>query len=176
VPLVFLGGIHGAGKGVLGAHLVSECGGVHLSAGDVIREERAVQAQSKRVEDVKGNQELLIAGLEARAIPGQSMVLDGHFAVLGASGEPHRIPLDVFRRLDPIGAIFLRIDPCQSRTRLMERDGQAPTAVELNRLQTVAQDYAVEVVEDLGVPLLILPWSLPALASAFLRQLVSGVS
>lgn len=175
MTLVFLGGIHGAGKGVLGTHLATACGGMHFSAGEVISEERANHTREKRVGDIQGNQELLISGLETRLASDRVIILDGHFAVLDGAGAPRQVPLDTFQQLQPIGAIFLRIDPAESRKRLLARDRKAPTVGELDRLQTMAQAQALNVVGQLGIPLLVLSDALPELASAYVGQLISEV-
>ena len=170
MPLAFIGGVHGAGKGVLAAGLSRKLDMVHWSAGGLIQQHRGSVESGKEVEDVKGNQDALLSALEARSFRHVTVLLDGHFAVLGPSGEPEPLPLAVFRGIEPLGLILLAADPEETHSRLLHRDGRAPAVAQLAALQEAEIENGCAVAKELGTPLLLLGSPRVDLAAAFLTH------
>lgn len=170
MPLAFLGGVHGAGKGVLARELAGELNVTHWSAGRLIQEYRDSKDSGKEVDDVDGNQDILLAALEAKHFRNIALLLDGHFAVLGRSGIPEPLPISVFRALKPLGLLLLTVDPAETHSRLLRRDGRAPSLRQLAALQEAEIEAGCAAARALGIPLLLLDSPRLDLASAFLTR------
>lgn len=121
MKLVFIGGIHGAGKGKLGSQLADRLDAIHHSAGELIAEHRSSRHIDKLVTDIDGNQEDLLKAIEALNLGSHTVFLDGHFAVLDKKGRPSRISETIFESLAPRAIIWLGVDPVVARKRLLAR-------------------------------------------------------
>lgn len=150
--LAFVGGIHGAGKTFLSQAISKVLGAPHLSAGTLIARARATST-AKRVEDVQANQDTLIKGLEATPIEGPLLVLDGHFSLLGPTGEVQAVPLQTFGALAP-GILLVAVAPPEViAERLLRRDNVEWSLATLRDFQEHEVAAAADVSRCLGVPL-----------------------
>ena len=62
--IIFIGGIHGVGKGTLCERIESELGIVHLSASEVLKwKDFNVDSSDKRVADIDATQDRLLKNL-----------------------------------------------------------------------------------------------------------------
>src|ERR1700723_873908 len=108
-PVLFVGGVHGAGKTTICRQIALAIPAAHVTAGGLIREMGSAAAANptdKVVSDVDANQELLLQGLERyRArIGADPIVLDGHFTLLGPDETLTEIPVIVFQKIAPRAA------------------------------------------------------------------------
>jgi adenylate kinase len=83
MSVIFLAGVHGVGKGFLGTPVASALGISHLTASQLIREEKgqATWGHDKKTSDLDDNQLALIRAVAQRRLTHPSILLDGHFGV-----------------------------------------------------------------------------------------------
>jgi adenylate kinase len=153
--IVFVGGIHGVGKGrlcrVLGEHL----GWAHLSAGKLIAAaENEPERLDKRVADAVSNQERLLRVLSATMSPGIRYLLDGHFCLLTPNLSFTPTPFHVFERISPEAILLLKEKPAVIAQRLQIRDGRSHPDDFLRAFQAEEISLATMTAERLNVPFL----------------------
>lgn len=157
--IVFVGGVHGVGKTTACETAASRSGLEHYSAGDLIRTERGVAAQSnaKAVADVEANQ-----GLLGRAVSRlmqdrpRRIVLDGHFALQNTAGAIEVVPTAVFRSLGIDKVVCFRDEPGAIGARLEMRDGDSDVLTDIAALQDAGLAHAAAVTAELGIDLVVL--------------------
>lgn len=165
-PLIFVGGIHGAGKTTLSRHLAAMLVAEHVTASALIRAAASATdvvtagAGRKAVPDVDANQERLLRGLRAHRtqgtlVPGPSrgMLLDGHFCLLDLAGRVTEIPPAVFEAIDPVAVLLVAASPGMVVRRLSERDGGAPPLEMIVAFAALECAHATAICARLGIPL-----------------------
>jgi adenylate kinase len=159
--IVFIGGIHGAGKTTLSRLLAGLLSASHVTAGGLIRETASaahtvtVGASDKEVPDVDANQALLLRGLDlyrARIGVG-SILLDGHFSLLDPSGAVVGIPMAVYEAIAPVAVLLVEADPQTVHDRLMRRDGAAAPLETVSVLASRERECAEAVCAALRIPM-----------------------
>jgi adenylate kinase len=160
--ILFVGGVHGAGKSTISALLAQRLPAFHVTAGQLIRETAradyfvTIAPGSKTVANVEANQQLLLRGLEfykTRIGPG-IILLDGHFSLLSADGDVSMIPVSVFRAIAPIGVLLVETESVEIHRRLLNRDAdQVPSLAVLALLANRERVQAQAVSTDLGIPM-----------------------
>ena len=153
VNVFFVGGIHGSGKSTLGRQLVGPLRADHVIASDLIEYTPDSHDPTKKsVANVVDNQVSLLREFSLREQVRPNVVLDGHFCVLENAGHIVRIPLNVFREIDPIAMVLVEAEPTDVQARLRQRE----SAYDLNlikRLMFEEHSHAESVSRELGVPL-----------------------
>ena len=109
MSVIFLAGVHGVGKGFLGAPVASSMGIAHLTASQLIREEKgqATWGLDKKTSDLDDNQLALIRAVSQRRLTHPSILLDGHFVLRDAQGVLTPLATSVFKELHLTGVILL---------------------------------------------------------------------
>jgi adenylate kinase len=164
-PVVFVGGIHGAGKSTISRDLSSRLSAAHTTASALIRSSAAeghavtVSDRDKGVPDVDANQALLLRGLRtyrSRLVRSdQPLVLDGHFCLLGATNAAADVPVEIFAAIAPVALVLVGVDPKIAVERLTARDGSAPSLATMAGLAERERRHAETVADWLAVPLLL---------------------
>lgn len=152
--VVFVAGVHGVGKSSMCDAYVRKFGFTHKSASQLIREAKAeaIAKNSKAVNDIAGNQQLLIQAVTQIRESGENLLLDGHFAILDVDHRPTPLPTNVFSDLT-IDSIIAVYDESHSiASRLACRDNQPMSQTEIDLLQTLELDRAKQVSEELNLP------------------------
>lgn len=160
--LVFVGGIHGAGKSSICRALAALLPASHVTAGGLIRENAGdasvtVGAGNKAVPNVDANQALLLRGLalyRAR-VDDRLILVDGHFSLLDANGEVVAIPLAVYQSLAPVAVLLVEADDEIVRKRRVERDGDAPALETISLLSARERENADTTSRALGIRVII---------------------
>jgi len=132
--VIFVAGVHGAGKTTFSRKLSEALGFQNFSAGNLIRAQRKQEeAADKRVKDVDTNQDELAKALANLDLRAPYIVLDGHFCVLDTVGGICAIPLatDIGLKLKLV--VILTDSPEQIRDQLLSRDGRAQSCEEIRR-------------------------------------------
>lgn len=186
-PIVFVGGVHGAGKTSLSALLARLLSASHATAGTLIRQAKVdgegapANGLRKEVANVDRNQALLLDGLEhyRQTVIGP-ILLDGHFALLTPDGAVVDVPLAVFEAIAPAAVLLVEADEAVVHQRLLNRDGAAPAISTLSLLGQRERTRATAVSARLGIPICSARGDAdPALeadqAALRLAQLLSGV-
>jgi len=158
MSVIFLTGVHGVGKGYLGAPVAKSLGMDHFTASQLIREEkgRATWGADKRVAEVDDNQAALIRAVHHHRELGHDILLDGHFVLRGMSGELVRLERDVFANLQLSGVILLTEDAQIIAGRLVDRDGIAITPESISDHAAEVYAHVNDVCSKLNVPLVVL--------------------
>ena len=156
--LVFVGGVHGAGKSSICRALAALLPASHVTAGGLIRENASnatvtVGSGNKAVPNVDANQLLLLRGLELHRarLDDKPILLDGHFSLLDANGGVVAIPLAVYESLAPVAVVLVEADDETVRKRRVERDGEAPLLETISLLSARERESADTVCEALGI-------------------------
>lgn len=152
--VVFVAGVHGVGKTTMCQRIPDAKDIVHKSASELIREARAaaVAGSGKAVKDIAGNQRLLVDAVQKMRASGKTLLLDGHFALLDAHGQPQPLSPEVFANLEVSAVIAIHGSASDIAKRLAQRDGAALSRKEVNALQTLELAQAEGVCRDLCIP------------------------
>lgn len=154
--VIFVGGVHGVGKTTLCRSIPSSMEVIHKSASQLIREskESAIARNTKAVADIPGNQELLIYAVRRISQSGQTLLLDGHFALLNSTGKVQPLPTEVFAELGIDGIVLVHDKPSNIVAKLRQRDGgEGLGRDEITSLQATETSRAGSVADELGLPL-----------------------
>lgn len=155
MALIFVGGIHGVGKGVFCRALAPLLGASTLSAGEVLKS-AGLQPSGKPVDDVDGNQAFLIGEVKKALLVTPRLLLDGHFALLRPDGRMSTIPVAVFAALGPERLVVLTAPIEEIQERIQRRDGTRLPLQILEGFQALEQSHARVVAEFLDLPLITL--------------------
>jgi adenylate kinase len=154
LSVIFIGGIHGVGKGYMAAKLSEDLGVPAYSASELIKNEKNAPVDiSKVVLDASDNQDHLVLAVNKLEEKHDVVILDGHFVLLGDDGF-FDIPQSTFEGLS-ISAIVLMVDNVNIiRERLLLRDKDAPSLVLLEKMQRREKLQAEKSALNLGVNIL----------------------
>ena len=158
--IIFVGGIHGAGKTTVSSRLAVALSASHVTAGTLIRECASSETitagvGNKAVPDVNANQQLLLRGLALhRRRESGPIVLDGHFSLMDPTGIAVAIPTDVYKTIAPIAIVLIEADSGVVHSRLLQRDGAAPPLAVIESLSDCERTNARAVSRALKIPML----------------------
>lgn len=150
---VFLAGIHGVGKGFLGAQVAASLGIAHISASQLIREEkgRATWGSGKHAAELDDNQRALLTAIERKRADGVDLLLDGHFVLRNADGDMTCLSKDIFERMQLCGVVVLTDEAEIIARRLETRDGIAYSLESIVELAMLEQMHANQICSSLGL-------------------------
>jgi len=150
--IIFIGGIHGVGKGTLCERIESELGIVHLSASEVLKwKDFNVDSSDKRVADIDATQDRLLKNLKGVVTPGKTYLLDGHFCLLNKESKIEKVPEEVFIGINPKKIIVVSETPEIIAKRLSQRDGRIYETSLLEKMQNTEIEYAQYIAGLLGL-------------------------
>lgn len=187
--IVFVGGIHGAGKTTVSRLLAGLVSASHITAGGLIRETAGAGhtvttgVGDKAVPDVNANQALLLRGLDLyRARIGSGpILLDGHFSLLDPSGAVVGIPMAVYEAIGPVAVLLVEAAAETVHSRLVQRDGAAAPLETVTVLASRERECAGAVCTALKIPMWTVAGDTMAeqaaeTAAAHLRPLLVGAA
>ncbi len=128
--IVFIGGIHGVGKGYICNQISLNYNVKHYSASEIIKWSEISKPTIKTVKDIDYTQKRLIDGLTEIMINDEKYLLDGHFCLLNSEKEPERVNFNTFEQLNPFVIAVVIEDIGIILNRLSKRDD---TAYRINR-------------------------------------------
>lgn len=150
--IIFVGGIHGVGKGTICKEISLNTGLTHLTASQVLKWEEISNSDNKLVKNITSTQNRLIIGLKNLIKKDKKYLLDGHFCLLNSDGIPNRIDEDTFDQINP-KVIAIVIDDVKKITkRLKVRDGKIYDIKVLDELQQMEIEYAKYLSNKYSVP------------------------
>lgn len=157
MSVIFLAGVHGVGKGYLGAPAAKALGITHCTASQLIREEKglATWGLDKRTADVEDNQHALIQAVNKLRVVGD-ILLDGHFVLRNASGWLTPLDISVFDQLNLKGVVLLTNEPQVISDRLENRDDKRADVASVTELAEAELSHARRICIALNLPLLVL--------------------
>ncbi|MGS2741547.1 ATP-binding protein [Sinomicrobium sp. M5D2P17] len=150
--IIFIGGIHGVGKGTLCEELCERFNFQHLSSSEVLKWSEISDKANKRVKNFDSTQNRLINGLRKLIKKDAKYFLDGHFCLLDSKGKPQKISEETFYKIGPIAIIVLTCDIQTIIDRLENRDNQKYNPSLIEDMQNMEVEYAKEVSQKLNVP------------------------
>lgn len=155
--IIFVGGVHGVGKGTLCRTISDQTDFIHLSASEVLKwKEINIQQTNKVVDDINDTQMRLINNLQKMIDPSKRYLLDGHLCLLTGGNAISRVPLETFQQINPIGIVIVIEDSQIICDRLNKRDYQEYNPHLLDKLQEEEIAYSKEIATSLGVDLKII--------------------
>jgi len=174
--VIFLAGVHGVGKGYLGAPVAATLGMLHCTASQLIRDEKGRKTWSadKLVADVDDNQLALINAVNRRRESTASMLLDGHFVLRSGAGGLIRLDTDVFSRLRLSGVILLCDDSKIIAARLARRDGVSTSSESVAELASEEESHARAICCSLHIPLTVVNSATEIELKAAVVRLLAG--
>ena len=151
--IVFVGGIHGVGKGTFCNDISKKFNLEHLTASEGLKWNEISDLKNKKVKDISSTQERLINNLAIIVKPNQNYLLDGHFTLLNSNGIPQKIEDETFVGINPISIILLT---CKARTilsRLTNRDDSKYDLRTIQKMKEMEVEHANHISKKLNIPL-----------------------
>lgn len=152
--ILFVSGVHAVGKSSLCDAYAKKYEVIHKSASQLIREakETALANDTKAVKDISGNQQILIESVARIRATGETLLLDGHFALLDSEHRPQPLPDEVFADLTIDGIVVIHDKPSSIASRMLKRDEKTMKVSEIAALQTIELARAEQVAKELRIP------------------------
>ncbi|WP_289054259.1 ATP-binding protein [Carboxylicivirga marina] len=153
--LIFLGGIHGVGKGTFCKKLSNEIQLECVTASQLINWAKINNnKQSKTVENINNTQQILINSLNERKKDRTPFLLDGHYCLLNQEKKPTSIDILTFKKITPGLLLILTEDSKVIKSRLEERDQMTYTLDLINQMQELEIAHAKLLSSKLEVELI----------------------
>ena len=154
--IIFIGGIHGSGKGTICTRICQKLNIEHLTASEILNwSEISSNVGNKFVTNIPSTQHRLILGLKNRILPNKKYILDGHFCLFNSEGEVENIQFETFFIIDPILVSVVICDPTVIVQRLNFRDGKFYDLELIAQMQTNEIEYGSDVAKKLNKPFII---------------------
>lgn len=155
--IIFVGGVHGVGKGTLCQKISTQFDFEHLVASELIKwSEINREPLQKGVANINKTQDKLIVALDKRCSKTKAYLLDGHFCLFNKEHEPTNVPLDTFRKINPIIMLLIKDSPDTIKERLEKRDGIKYDGLIIESLQDSEISNAKFISQKLNCQLIIL--------------------
>ena len=154
---LFIGGIHGVGKGSFCKKLVETYLCKYISASGLLNWNK----KSKRVHDVSRNQKILAELLVEKTSGDSSYIIDGHFALWDENNRNKVVPLKTFTSLGLNGIVLITCSADVIHKRIEERDGISYDINKIQDLQNSEIKQAEFVAQHLNIPLLVFDTTQP---------------
>lgn len=150
--IIFIGGIHGVGKGTICKEIVSKTDLNHITASQILKWNEISSLDNKLVINISLTQERLIYGLKNLIEKDKQYLLDGHFCLLDSNGIPCKIDEETFDNINP-KIISIVIDDVEKiAKRLENRDYKKYDMKVLNELQEMEIEYAKYLSNKYSIP------------------------
>lgn len=150
--IIFIGGIHGVGKGTICKEIASKTNLIHITASEILKWDEISSSDNKLVNNLSSSQERLIYGLKNLIKKDKQYLLDGHFCLLNSNGIPCKIDEETFDNINP-KIISVVIDDIEKIIeRLLKRDNKKYNIKILNELQEMEIEYAKYLSKKYSIP------------------------
>jgi len=149
--IIFIGGIHGSGKGTTCKNICAEKGYIHLTASELLKWDEISDKTNKLVENIGNMQERLLSGLFKAIEKDKLFLLDGHFCLFNGIGEISKVPETTFESIAPKLIAVINEDVHLIKERLEKRDNKPYDFYTLKKMQDTEIAYSKEIAEKLGV-------------------------
>lgn len=128
---IFVGGIHGSGKGFLCEQLSSRLLGIHVSASKLLH----WTEKTKLVDEVSSNQRALTKLIKDNISGDYNYLIDEYFALCNEQSKCESVPLTTFETIGLNAIVVITCNPDTVRERLQVRDGESYLSRDLIELQ-----------------------------------------
>lgn len=153
--IIFIGGIHGSGKGKICKEITSNFNINHLTASEVLKWTEISKQNSKTVADITDTQNRLISNLLKIVKEDEIYLLDGHYCLLNSQNQPEKIPIQTFADINPNKIILVIANSKEVKKRLETRDNKTYDLSLIEAFQNLEIEYANEISKALSKPILI---------------------
>ncbi|EHH2473726.1 AAA family ATPase [Vibrio vulnificus] len=150
--IVFVSGVHGAGKGTLCRLLYEQLDVKSYAASDLIKSHSQYVEENKLIDSADKNQQALIQGLSR--LQEDKLLLDGHFCLLNKNKEIVKLNYSVFDAMKLSLVVYVECKPVELRGRLMTRDGTDFSVEFLRSFQNAEYEHAQNFCFDRNIPLI----------------------
>jgi adenylate kinase len=150
--IIFIGGIHGVGKGEICKEIALKTDIIHLTASQILKWEEISDNDNKLVKNITSTQNRLIKGLKNLIKKDKKYLLDGHFCLLNSNEVPSRIDEETFDQINPKVIAIVIDDIEEIAKRLEARDGKIYDRNVLNQLQQMETEYAKYLSNKYSIP------------------------
>lgn len=151
--IIFIGGIHGSGKGEICKILKSKTDLIHLTASEILKWSELSPQEEKLVKDINKTQNRLISNLNKIVEEDKSYLLDGHYCLLNKKEKPEKIPIQTFRDINPKKLILVKAEPNIIKKRLENRDAKIYNIKLIEKFQNLEINFANELSHILKSPI-----------------------
>jgi adenylate kinase len=153
--ILFIGGIHGVGKGTVCDKIEVETKIKTISASSLLRwNEVSSIPGNKAVQDITDTQERLIRGMNQ--LTDSNYIIDGHFSLFDQDFIITKISKEVFQKINPVHLCVVVNQPNEIAKRLLERDHLVYDTFKLDEMQKIELEHAKNISIMLNVPLTII--------------------
>ena len=149
--IVFIGGIHGSGKGTICKNICAQKGYIHLTASELLHWKDISDQTNKFVENIDDTQKRLLFGLSKTIEKDKFYLLDGHFCLFNKNGEISKVPETTFMQIAPILIGVVKENVQVIKKRLESRDKKHYDLNVLKQMQDKEIAYSKEIAEKLVV-------------------------
>ncbi len=152
--VIFVGGVHGVGKSTYCKTFFTPKGYTCVTASTLIKEASSTSInQSKKVNDIDRNQQILINAIENKLNKNNALVIDGHFTLINKQNEVTLIDKEVFFHMKLTRILVLKASPKLVMERLNMRDGSIWTLDFIKQFQIKEIAHAEKIASYLGLHL-----------------------
>ena len=152
--MVFIGGVHGAGKTRFCQEASNLIGLPSYSASTLISDRKGmIFPASKNIQGIDENQLFLISAIKELKETSTRFLLDGHLCLLNNLGHVVRISKSTFLELDPDGILVITESPEVIAERRLERDKVKNNLLEIKKFQDEELAYAQELAMAMNIPI-----------------------
>lgn len=150
--LIFIGGIHGAGKGTICRKVCEQTDLVHITASEVLKWREISDVENKKVMNIPDTQIRLIEGLKKIKKEKGNYLLDGHFCLFNSESDVEKIQIETFELIAPklVAVVVTKIKTIQKRLRSRDNTSYSPKTLEY--MQSMEVCHAAHVASTLNVP------------------------
>lgn len=152
--IIFIGGIHGVGKGTICRSVSKKINIQHISASEVLKWDEISTKENKKVENLDNTQLRLLNGLNALIEEEFTYLLDGHYCLLNSEGKPEEISERTFELIGPKKLIVVFENSKEITNRLNNRDGVEYNLKTIENMQKMELKYAKYLSIKLDIPFL----------------------
>jgi len=150
--LIFVGGVHGVGKGTICQEICKQTKLVHISASDLLKWSEVSELTNKKVVNIQDTQDRLTTGLNKILEKSKSYLMDGHFCLFNSKNSVEKVPIKTFEKIAPKLIAVITVDVEIIKNRLEKRDGKTYGLDLLEHMQNTEAGYAKEVSLAVKIP------------------------
>jgi adenylate kinase len=158
--IIFIGGIHGVGKGTLCEKIASQLDLTHLSSSKLIKWAEISSDKNKTVENIDETQNRLTSALNSFTKEKKEYLLDGHFCLLNSNNIPTVVPTETFIKINPIAIIIATEKEEIIQQRLKNRDNISNDLELLRKFQMKEIERGREIAKKMNIEIIISKGSL----------------
>lgn len=154
--VIFVAGVYGVGKSTMCSSLSERLNIDFCSAGDLISEcNKETYGSNKKVKDKDNNQNVLVECVEHKLKEKDSLILAGHFCILGNDDKPDILPEFVYEKIQISAVVLLETSVQTIIKHLEQRDGKIYSSDLIESFIMQERRQAKKISQKIHVPLII---------------------